>query len=119
MGKKRKDFDKTIYSTIFADTHPEAFFISGGSCNDIENIEEKQGEIIRSLLKNTQVIKIIDRDNRSEGEIEDLMKKGIKVLKERNLESYVFEDEVIKKFETTRIGHLFGNATHVPPFRRR
>ena len=28
-------------------------------------------------------------------------------------------DEVIKKFETTRIGHLFGNATHVPPFRRR
>ena len=96
-GKKRKDFDKTIYSTIFADTHPEAFFISGGSCNDIENIEEKQGEIIRSLLKNTQVIKIIDRDNRSEGEIEDLMKKGIKVLKERNLESYVFEDEVIKK----------------------
>ena len=46
--------------------------------------------------QNTQVIKIIDRDNRSEGEIEDLMKKGIKVLKERNLESYVFEDEVIK-----------------------
>ena len=43
-GKKRKDFDKTIYSTIFADTHPEAFFISGGSCNDIENIEEKQGK---------------------------------------------------------------------------
>ena len=40
---------------------------------------------------------MIDRDNRSEGEIEDLMKKGIKVLKERNLESYVFEDEVIKK----------------------
>ena len=29
-GGKRKDFDKTIYSTIFADTHPEAFFISGG-----------------------------------------------------------------------------------------
>lgn len=26
---KRKDFDKSIYSTIFAETHPEAFFISG------------------------------------------------------------------------------------------
>lgn len=35
-GGKRKDFDKTIYSTIFADTYPEAFFISGGSCNDMK-----------------------------------------------------------------------------------
>lgn len=96
-GGKRKDFDKTIYSTIFADTHPEAFFISGGSCNDIENIEKMNGEIIKTLLKNTQVIKIVDRDDRSSQEIEDLWAKGIKVLKKRNLESYVFDDEVIKK----------------------
>lgn len=96
-GGKRKDFDKTIYSTIFADTHPEAFFISGGSCNDIENIEKTNGEIIGTLLKNTQVIKIVDRDDRSPQEVSDLTGKGIKVLKERNLESYVLDDEVIKK----------------------
>lgn len=96
-GGKRKDFDKTIYTTIFADTHPEAFFISGGSCNDIENIEKTNGEIIDTLLKNTQVIKIVDRDDRSPQEISDLAKKDIRVLKERNLESYVLDDEVIKK----------------------
>ena len=96
-GEKRKNFDKTIYSTIFADTHPEAFFISGGSCNDIENIEKNSGEIIQTLLAGTQVIKIVDRDNRSDTEVAELMEKGIRVLKERNLESYLLDDSVIKK----------------------
>lgn len=96
-GKTRKDFDKIIYSTIFSDTHPEAFFISGGSCNDIENIEKTHGEIIGTLLQNSQVIKIVDRDDRSPQEVDDLAKAGIKVLKRRNLESYVLDDAVIKK----------------------
>lgn len=96
-GRKRKDFDKTIYSTIFADTHPEAFFISGGSCNDIENIEKNSGEIIHTLLAGTQVIKIVDRDDRSDKEVSELISKGIKVLKERNLESYLLDDSVLKK----------------------
>ena len=96
-GGKRKDFDKTIYSTIFADTHPTAFFISGGSCNDIENIEKNSGEIIQTLLTGTQVIKIVDRDDRSDKEVAGLMAKGIRVLKERNLESYLLDDSVIKK----------------------
>lgn len=96
-GRKRKNFDKEIYSKIFADTHPEAFFISAGSCNDIENIEKNSGEIIRTILKGTTVIKIMDRDDRSDAEIQDLAKKGIRVLKKRNLESYLFDDSVIKK----------------------
>jgi hypothetical protein len=96
-GGKRKDFDKMIYTTIFSETHPEAFFISGGSCNDIENIEKTYGEIMGVLLKNTRIIKIVDRDDRSQQEICDLAKKGIKVLKERNLESYLLDDEVIRK----------------------
>lgn len=96
-GKTRKDFDKIIYSTIFADTHPEAFFISGGSCNDIENIEKTHGEIISTLLQNSKIIKIVDRDDRSSKEVSDLASKGIKVLKERNLESYLLDDAVLKK----------------------
>lgn len=103
-GRKRKNFDKEIYSKIFADTHPEAFFISAGSCNDIENIEKNSGEIIRTILKGTRVIKIIDRDDRSDAEIQDLAKKGIRVLKKRNLESYLFDDSVIKKL-CDSVGH--------------
>ena len=49
------------------------------------------------LLKNTRIIKIVDRDDRSQREIYDLAKKDIKVLRERNLESYLLDDEVIRK----------------------
>ena len=96
-GKTRKDFDKAIYDTIFGDTHPDAFFISAGSCNDIEDIEERPGEIINTLLSHSRIIKVIDRDDRTDYEISELNRKGIKVLKERNLESYLLDDSVIKK----------------------
>ena len=83
QGNNRKNFDRDIYSTIFADTHPDAFFISSGSCTDIENIEETSGEIINTLLKHTNIIKIIDRDERSDQEISDLNNRNIRVLKKK------------------------------------
>lgn len=96
-GGKRKDFDKKIYTIIFEETHPQVFFISGGSCNDIENIETKHGEIIGTLLNNSEIIKVVDRDDRTEQEVKELEQKGIRVLKKRNLESYLLDDSIIKK----------------------
>lgn len=96
-GKLRKDYDKTIYTIIFGDEHPEAFFISGGSCSEIEVIDKNLGEIMTKLLANTKVIKIIDRDDRSEQEVSDLSKKGIKTLSKRHLESYLLDDSIIRK----------------------
>ena len=94
-GGHRKNFDKTIYSTIFEEEYPRALFISGGSCEDIKNIERNHGEIITNLLKNVKIIKIIDRDDLSSNEVEELKNEGIKVLTKRNLESYLLDDEVI------------------------
>ena len=96
-GKSRKDYDKSIYTTIFGDTHPDTFFISGGACNDIELIEQSYGEIISKLLANTRVIKIVDRDDRSDQEVIELAKKGIKVLSKRHLESYLLDDSHIRQ----------------------
>lgn len=96
-GGKRKDFDKSIYTTIFGDTHPDAFFISGGSCDDIEKIETTHGVIISTLLKNSKVIKVVDRDDRSDQEVADLLKKNIKTLSRRHLEAYLLDDSIIEK----------------------
>lgn len=97
-GKKRKDFDKDIYQTIFEMNRPEVFFVSGGSCNEIENLDSVNGGILGVLMKNTKVIKLIDRDDRSDKEVSDLKKMGFRILKRRNLESYVLDDSVICKF---------------------
>lgn len=96
-GGTRKDYDKTIYSKIFENTHPNTFFLSGGSCNDLENIENKLGEIMSKLLANTNVIKLVDRDDRTEQEISELSDKNIRTLSKRHLEAYLLDDEIIKK----------------------
>ena len=95
-GKSRKDYDKTIYNIIFGDTHPETFFISGGSCIDLENLEARFGEIITTLLSKTKIIKLVDRDDRSDQEIARLRERNIKTLSERHLESYLLDDLVIE-----------------------
>ena len=95
-GKKRKDFDKTIYTTIFSDNHPDVFFLSAKSCGELENIENSLGEIMTTLLQSTEIIKVIDLDDRSREEVNDYMAKGIRVLSRRNLESYLLDDEVLK-----------------------
>ena len=43
------------------------------------------------------IIKLIDRDDRSLEEIEELKMQGITVLSLRTLESYLLEDEIIEK----------------------
>lgn len=96
-GKKRKDYDKKIYNIIFENTHPEAFFISAGSCDEIEKIEETLGEIMNTLLNKSKVIKIVDRDDRSEQEVAELLKNKVKTLSKRHLEAYLLDDSIIEK----------------------
>jgi hypothetical protein len=97
QGTIAKDFDKQIYEKIFSEKYHDTQFISAGACNDIENLDEKLGNVINNLLKGSVIIKIIDRDDRSEQEINDLIKKGIKVLSKRNIECFLLDDEIITK----------------------
>ena len=94
-GNLRKDFDKIIFTEIFSDDHPDVFFLSAKSCSELENIENVLGDIMTSLLQRTEIIKVIDLDDRSNVEVTEYMAKGIHVLSRRNIESYLLDDEVI------------------------
>ena len=52
-------------------------------------------KIIKEVLKNSCIIKFVDRDDKSDGEVAELKAKGIKVLKKRHLECYLLDDEII------------------------
>lgn len=97
QGRKYKDFDSQIYGIIFSNTHRETKFVSVGSCNDLENIENQSIRIVSNILKSSDIVKFIDRDDRSENEIVELNIKVIKVSKRRHIESYLFDDEIITK----------------------
>lgn len=96
-GNRRKDFDKTVYSTIFENEYPNTMFLSGGSCNDLESLETRLGDVMKSVLNKSEVIKIVDRDDRTDNEVKELLQKGIRTLSKRNLESYLLDDTVIRE----------------------
>lgn len=96
-GRKRKDFDKRCYENIFGTKYTSSMFYSLGGCTDIAE-KETIIDFIRNLSPASNIIKVIDRDDRSQDEINDLIAKGIKVLSRRHLECYLLDDEVLEKW---------------------
>ncbi len=96
-GKKRKDFDARCYTSIFRSKHPNVMFYSLGSCNEIEQKNEVI-DFISKLSPYSKIIRLIDRDDRSPEEINDLREQGIKVLSRRHIECYLLDDEVLQKW---------------------
>ena len=87
--------DAKCYERIFEDEFSETRFVSMG--NDREIIGDKRGlaEALLSIVDDLKVLRLIDRDDRTEGKIAELGKDGIRVLSRRNLESYLFDDEIL------------------------
>ena len=97
-GRKRKDFDAKCYTNIFGKNHPDTLFYSLGSCNDIEKDKNAVIEFICRLAPNAKIIRVVDRDDRSEEQIAELMEDGIKVLSKRNIEGYLLDETVLEKW---------------------
>jgi hypothetical protein len=97
-GIRRKDFDAEIYTRIFRDKYPDCVFLSGGACNDIIKDDSPVYVVLKNLLRDTIVTRLIDRDDYSSGEVAAFATRQIKVLTERNLESYLFDDEILRLF---------------------
>ena len=93
--------DAKCYETIFEEEFPETRFVSMGS--DQQIIGDKRGlaEALRLLVGGLEVVRLLDRDDRTDREISDFQRDGIRVLSRRNLESYLFDDEVLKMLATS------------------
>ena len=72
-------------------------FISGGSCSELLNIDDKLELLKDTLLKNIKIIKLIDRDDSSEEERLELQEENVRVLSKRHLEAYLLDNSIIKR----------------------
>ena len=97
QGRKYKDFDAQVYGKIFEQKYHETKFISIGSSTEIENIENQSVKVVSNILKSSEIIKFVDRDDKSPQEIQELSDKGIKSSQRRHIENYLFDDEIIQK----------------------
>lgn len=97
QGRKYKDFDAQIYGKIFEQKYHDTKFISIGSSSEIENIENQSVKIVSNILKSSNILKFVDRDDKSPQEVQELLGKGIKTSAKRHIESYLLDDEMIQK----------------------
>lgn len=97
QGRKNKKFDQEVYTKIFQNEMPDVAFISIGSCSELEDPNNVSMRIVREVLKNSKRIKLVDRDDKSEEQVSECKRRGIRVLGRRHLECYLFDDEMIRK----------------------
>lgn len=97
-ANEREDFDAKCYNLIFNPTHSDTIFYSLGSCKDIEKDKNSVIEFVKKLSPQSNIIRLIDRDDRSSEEVQDHNNNGIKVLSRREIENYLLDEEVIIKW---------------------
>ena len=92
----RENFDAEIYSKIFDEHALNIQFISAGSSSEVDKTAHANKPIIQAIAPKTRLITLIDLDDQSEEEIKKREVDGDLVLAKRNLESYLFADDILK-----------------------
>ena len=92
---RNHSFDAKCYNQIFENEFPETRFVSMGNHHQIIDDQHGLAATLQLLLGGLKIIRLIDRDDRTNEEIADLNRNDIRVLSQRNLESYLFDDEVL------------------------
>ena len=88
--------DARCYESIFQAEFPETRFIPGGNSADVADDRRGLAYALGVLTRGTEVVRLIDRDAHSVEEASEFQRRGVRVLARRNLESYLFDDEVLR-----------------------
>jgi len=99
-AKKNINFDSDCYNRIFENEFPETKFCSNGSASQVESDRTGLIEVLQSIVSGVKVIRLVDRDDHSFEDVADRVAKGVRVLSRRNLECYLFDNEVLIKLCT-------------------
>lgn len=97
LGGRKPAFDVAIYSAIFSATHADTDFVALGGTSQVQSDGKLSGALLKKLAPGIETWMIFDRDDRSDDEIQKLQADGIKVLGLRDLENYLWEDEILIK----------------------
>ena len=88
--------DARCYNTIFGDEFPDIQFVSGGSDSEVLNDKHGLAGALKLMFSGgVEIVRLIDRDDRTDATVAEERTKGTRVLSKRNLESYLYDDEVL------------------------
>lgn len=90
-------FDANIYKTIFGAKYPDIEFVPLGGGHEVQHDGKAFDYLLTQLAPGIKTWKIFDKDDRNEVEIAELEKESIYVLSRRDIESFLWDDEVLQK----------------------
>ena len=96
-GKRNPSFDAMVYGKVFSQSHPDTEFVPLGGTTEVEKSANVVGIVLTKLFTSVKIWSVYDRDDRSKEEIDELKSKAVRVLRRRDLESYLWDDEVIQR----------------------
>ena len=88
-------FDAQCYNEIFSDTHPETLFVSRGASKQVEDSEDLIA-VLQAVARGVQVSRLIDRDDMAEHARSTKMALGVRVLRRREIENYLYDPIVLR-----------------------
>jgi hypothetical protein len=93
---KNAENDAICYNTIFEDEFPETMFVSGGNSSDVKSDRMVLAGTVKKIAKGIELTRVIDRDDHSPTDVVAYEAQNVRVLSRRNLECYLFDDEVLQ-----------------------
>jgi len=95
--KHVKGFDADCYNRLFEEASPETLFVSRGGSGEVIQ-SEHLAAILEAIAEGTEVFRLIDRDDMTEHQRNARIGDGVRVLRRRELEDYLFHKEVLCTF---------------------
>lgn len=96
-GDTGAEFDAACLRAIFAAEFPDTDFLSVGNSLEVSSDSMGVGRAFQTLVSGTETIRVIDRDDRSDEEVQNAIAAGIRVLSRRSIESYLLDEEILRK----------------------
>lgn len=97
IGQKgrRPSFDVSVYRTIFGSRSADIEFLPLGGHTEVESHGATLTKLMTAIAPGIRIWAVFDRDDRSPQEITDLQQSSIRVLQRRDLENYIWDDEIL------------------------
>jgi predicted ATPase len=96
-GRRSKaQWDSRVLEIVFSSEFPDVGYFSVGNSDDVVGDKMHLGEALTALTDGVETLRVIDRDARSDEEVQELVDDGCRVLRRRHLEAYLLDDEVVE-----------------------
>jgi len=107
------EFDAKCFRKIFEVEFPDVDFVSLGGASEVEKNTLLISSVLGTVLSGVKLSNVVDRDDRGQAEVDELKKKGMRVLSLRHLENYLYADEILEKLcnvksQETKISEVLG-----------